>query len=502
MLSIVKTDSSPSISWWELPLLAVVMMWGASARWALIGHGPTSDEISLLKWRGWEWIFRDTANRWHPPLYRMSFTAWLEPEQALTVARHVSLVAGVLTIALVWLLARGLTRSRLLALAAGLGLAALPHHMLFSVMFRPYAVLLMLMCVHLVCLSRWIPAGAPRWTVWGVGLTATLLPQIHYIALPWLALTAVGTAVLLTRSWRTLLPYLGAPLMILPVLGHITANMGGAQPISPDWMKLTTYLFGMGLEGKPTMPTGRYFWPLGVVAAVALTLRWRWLRTPGRVLVVGTVSMLGAVAWVSGEHRLTPSTRLLIAPLLWVMLAALPQLIPARGWTSKTARWTAAVVLAGLTAQMVDDRLTYKRDHPSPSDQIVNFIRAVPDRFPEDHAIRFSTSSHLAVARYICAGEIFASSEVADGCPNTQCSNIDGRLWMVDPKDGHDGASILVLRRTKLPPRLDAGCTLAQAEEGLPRFAICEERAEPNRTRESGWTDPKSPDLSDPQTSP
>ena len=212
--------------------------------------------------------------------------------------------------------------------------------------------------------------------------------------------------------------------------------------------------------------------------------------------------MLGAVAWVSGEHRLTPSTRLLIAPLLWVMLAALPQLIPARGWTSKTARWTAAVVLAGLTAQMVDDRLTYKRDHPSPSDQIVNFIRAVPDRFPEDHAIRFSTSSHLAVARYIWAGEIFASSEVADGCPNTQCSNIDGRLWMVDPKDGHDGASILVLRRTKLPPRLDAGCTLAQAEEGLPRFAICEERAEPNRTRESGWTDPKSPDLSDPQTSP
>ena len=129
------------------------------------------------------------------------------------------------------------------------------------------------------------------------------------------------------------------------------------------------------------MPIGRYFWPLGAVAAVALTLRWRWLRTPGRILVIGTMSMLGAVAWVSGEHRLTPSTRLLISPMLWVMLAA-ASLIPARGWTSKAARWTAAVVLAGLTAQMVHDRLTYKRNHPSPSDQIVNFIESVPERFP------------------------------------------------------------------------------------------------------------------------
>ena len=502
MLSIVKTDSSPSISWWELPLLVIVMVWGASTRWALIGHGPTSDEISLLKWRGWEWIFRDTTNRWHPPLYRMSFTAWLEPEQALTVARHVSLVAGVLTIVLVWLLARGLTRSRLLALAAGLGLAALPHHILFSVMFRPYAVLLMLMCIHLICLTRWIPAGAPRWTLWGVGLTATLLPQIHYLALPWLALTAVGTAVLLTRSWRTLLPYLGAPLVILPVLGHISVNMGGTQPVSPDWMKLTTTLFGMGLEGKPTMPIGRYFWPLGVVAAVALTLRWRWLHTPGRVLVIGTMSMLGAVAWVSGEHRLTPSTRLLISPMLWVMLAALPQLIPARGRISKTTRWAAAFVLAGLTTQMVHDRLTYQRTHSSPSDQIVNFIRAVPDRFPKDHAIRFSTSSHLAVARYIWNGEVFTPSEVVEGCPNKRCLNIDGRLWMVDPEEGHDGASIVVLRRTKLPPSLDTGCTLAQAEEGLPRFAICAAQTAPNETGEGNWIDTKSPDLSNPPTSP
>ena len=179
--------------------------------------------------------------------------------------------------------------------------------------------------------------------------------------------------------------------MILPVLGHISVNMGGTQPVPPDWMKLTTTLFGMGLEGKPTMPIGRYFWPL-VVVAVALTVRWRWLHTPGRVLVIGTMSMLGAVAWVSGEHRLTPSTRLLISPMLWVMLAALPQLIPARGRISKTTRWAAAFVLAGLTTQMVHDRLTYQRTHSSPSDQIVNFIRA--DRTAsKDHAIRFSTSS-------------------------------------------------------------------------------------------------------------
>ncbi len=93
-------------------------------------------------------------------------------------------------------------------------------------------------------------------------------------------------------------------------------------------------------------------------------------------------------------------------------------------------------------------------------------------------------------------------SEVVEGCPNKRCLNIDGRLWMVDPEEGHDGASILVLRRTKLPPSLDTGCTLAQAEEGLPRFAICAAQTAPNETDEGNWIDTKSPDLSDPPTSP
>ena len=479
MLSIVKTDSSPSISWWELPLLAVVMMWGASARWALIGHGPTSDEISLLKWRGWEWIFRDTANRWHPPLYRMSFTAWLEPEQALTVARHVSLVAGVLTIALVWLLARGLTRSRLLALAAGLGLAALPHHMLFSVMFRPYAVLSMLMCVHLVCLSRWIPAGAPRWTVWGVGLTATLLPQIHYLALPWLALTALGTAVTLKRSWRTFIPYLGAPVVILPLVGHITGTMESSGAITTDWHTLMTTLFGMGIEGNPKMPIGRYYWPVGVLAAAATLVRWPWLSVHGRVIVIGTLSMLGAVFWVSGQHRLTPSAMLLIAPMLWAMLAALPQLIPGRWRITRIARWTAAAVLAGLTLQMVNYRLAYHRDHTRPSDQIVNLIESVPERFPPTHAVRFSNSSHLTIVRYLTGHGLFAIAELDEGCSNKRCINVDGRLWMVDPKEGYDRDSILVLRRSKTPPPLPPGCTMAPADPALPRFAVCETTTTP-----------------------
>gem|GEM_PF-3639995 len=476
----MTNESSPKRTPWELLCLAVVVVWGATERWTLIGHGPTSDEISLLKWRGWEWIFRDTVNRWHPPLYRMSFTSWLEPAEALSSARHVSLLAGLLTIVMVWALARGLTKSRILALAAALGMAALPHHMLFSVMFRPYAVMLMLMCAHLLCLSRWIQPDPPRWAPWAVGLTATVLPQIHYLALPWLALTAVGTTALLRPSWRTLIPYLGAPLVLLPLFEHITGNMGSTTPTSPDWGTLTEHLFGMGLRSKSTLPGAQEFWPIGIVATAATTARWRWLSAPGRVTVIGTLSMLAAITWAAGEHRFTPSTKLLIAPMLWAMIAALPQVIPGRWTMTRSVRWLVAVVLGWVTADALQHRLNYHSNNASPSDQIVNFIRAAPERFPTDHAIRFRVSSHLEIARYMMGRGVFRATELDDGCPTNRCMNIDGRLWLVDPGDDYTGASVLVLKRAKTPPQLPPHCTHAEQEKDLPRFAICSAKPEPS----------------------
>ena len=199
--------------------------------------------------------------------------------------------------------------------------------------------------------------------------------------------------------------------------------------------------------------------------------------------------MLGAVFWVAGKHRLTPSAMLLIAPMLWAMLVALPQLIPGRWRITRVARWTVAAVLAGLTLQMVNYRLAYHRDHTRPSDQIVNFIESVPERFPPTHAVRFSNSSHLTIVRYLTGHGLFAIAEIDEGCSTTRCINVDGRLWMVDPKEGYDRDSILVLRRSKTLPPLPPSCTIAPADPALPRFAVCEGQSTPLEA-DSGATNP------------
>ena len=83
--------------------------------------------------------------------------------------------------------------------------------------------------------------------------------------------------------------------------------------------------------------------------------------------------------------------------------------------------------------------------------------------------------------------------------PQQAVFNIDGRLWM-GPEEGHDGASILVLRRTNYRPsryRLHPGLVRRAA-----RFAICAAQTAPNGTDDVRWTDTKSPDLSGPPTSP
>ena len=50
---------------------------------------------------------------------------------------------------------------------------------------------------------------------------------------------------------------------------------------------------------------------------------------------------------------------------------------------------------------------------------------------------------------------------------------------MVDPNEGYDRDSILVLRRSKTPPPLPPGCTIAPADPELPRFAVCETMTTP-----------------------
>ena len=469
----MKDHPAPKKTLWEIVALAAIVSWGFWERWQRIGNGPTSDEVSLLKWRGWGWELSDNLNRLHPPLYRMSFTAWLDPAEALDAARLVSVVAGTLTIVLVWLLARRVTHSRLLGLGAALGIAALSYHILFSAMFRPYALLLMLMSAHLVSLTQWLRPERPRWAPWAVALTATVMPQVHYLGLPWLGLTALCTALLIHRSWRVLPLYLGAPLAILPVIGKISGNIVQSSPGPADWQRLGEFLFGMGVRAGPSHVILTNLWPLGLLALVLAVLRWRRLNTSGRLTVAATVSMLMTLAWVVGHHRLTTSTTLLIAPMIWVLVAALPQAIPGSGRISTGLRWIVTGVLIWHIGSMATDRLEYLRNNPTPSERTAQFIEEAHDRFPEDHAIRFASSAHFTVARYLLAGRVLPILHPDERCPHNRCEDINGRLWMVDTNEGWDGPSVLVLGWSKGPYSLPNGCTQAPDPDAVPAFALC-----------------------------
>jgi len=173
----------------------------------------------------------DTA----PPLYYLVLRVWTavfgHSEAGL---RSLSAVAGALTAALAYLVAR--RASEAAGIAAGILLALTPLHVHYSQEARTYGLLLLLLLGAIACLLRAVDAGGParrRWWAAYAALGAAALWMHTFAAF---ALAAAPVAALRRGPRAALeaaLATLAAGLTILPLLPQSIAQSRTAEA---DWM--------------------------------------------------------------------------------------------------------------------------------------------------------------------------------------------------------------------------------------------------------------------------
>jgi hypothetical protein len=259
----------------------------------------------------------------NPPLYfwilHLTTRALGEGEAAL---RLPSVVAGVLTIPVLWLLARVITRSSWVANFSAWLLALNPLHLWYSQEARPYALLLLFIAAALACLAKALqPEGGARgWVAFAVSSALSLLT--HVFGVVPLAVGAVW--VLLARDRRLLLRFgaaalagvaLVAPVLIMVLDAAAEVEGPGSPPRALTGLEIP-YTFFTFLAGYSFGPPVRELQELGAQVAI--------LRHITPVLLVGVLFLV--LAWLALRDRTAPVPALAavtIIPLVGALAACL-----------------------------------------------------------------------------------------------------------------------------------------------------------------------------------
>jgi mannosyltransferase len=218
-------------------LLAIFVV-GTALRCCRLGQNSLwADEIaSLATARQPFWTIPQAALRqdaFEPPLYfwvlHLIAAAFGDGETAL---RFVSVIAGALTIPLIWVLAWELSQNRHVAVLAAMFLALNPLHLWYSQEARPYALMICFGTAAFAALARTLRKPSLRlWAVFAVCSSLAMLSHavgalVPVIALVWVLLRDDRQSVL-----RPTLLALGANvLMVAPaylMLAHSIINATG-----------------------------------------------------------------------------------------------------------------------------------------------------------------------------------------------------------------------------------------------------------------------------------
>ncbi|MEE8409385.1 MAG: glycosyltransferase family 39 protein [Myxococcota bacterium] len=272
----------------SMGLLAAIVATGAGLRLATLGSRCLwSDELSTLN-RALALAAGAPASSLAPsgnvPLYFWSLEAWQLGGNSEWWLRLPSVLFGVATICMAFVLARAVFDQKTALVAAALT-AASPFLVMYSQVVRPYALVALLSTAALVVFLRAVELNGRRhWIGFALLTTAGLYTHLFAAAVP---LATTLYLVLFHRSDRHLfntglLAHLTVGLVFLPwavVLFALIGSSGGStladavgSSLAPPWMRAAYVPFVLTL-GESVSP---FAWlvviPAGVVYALSLAL--------------------------------------------------------------------------------------------------------------------------------------------------------------------------------------------------------------------------------------
>lgn len=183
--------------------------------------------------RYWETLDRNLVHEGHPPLYQLGLKGWTSLfGRSIEAVRSFSLLPGVLTIPLIYLVGVRLRGPRL-GLAAALLIAVSPFHLYYSVEARNYAwALLFSTLALLAAVELWRNKGSVSkrtWSLWWAGALGAC--YTHYYAGLY---CVVLMALLLGFRRRSLDELLGLGIPFLPFVPWLPVLHAQIDTHSPD----------------------------------------------------------------------------------------------------------------------------------------------------------------------------------------------------------------------------------------------------------------------------
>jgi predicted membrane-bound mannosyltransferase len=309
-------------------LLAIVAIAGALRSWRLGTQSFWYDEFATVQVasRPLGDLLNAIAHReGSPPLYFVLSWGWLRICGDSDVAlRALSTVAGVLTVAITYLIARELGQSRRAGRVAALLVATNPLLIWYSQEARPYSLLVFFATASLLWCAR--AANRGRWhdfVLWGIWSALAL--STHYFAFFFVAVEAVWIFLAQRHQWRRLAVACG----LLGAVGAAAVPFALQQRSTDQQKWIAAWPLGVRLKeagraalSGPGAPYDALWLPaaaLVAVAAVVLFLRGdRSERRPAVVLaaVAGTAIALALAVPIGRDHFLGRNVIASVVPLL------------------------------------------------------------------------------------------------------------------------------------------------------------------------------------------
>ncbi len=316
-----------SRSRWVAWGLTLVVVWLAAGvrlhRLEVQSFWNDEGNSARLSERSLSLILEGTASDIHPPLYYVVLHGWRALVGASEFSlRAVSALAGVLTVACLFPLARRLyppTMARPAGLIAGAGAALSPPLVYYSQEARMYLLLTLLATGSTLLLLVW--QRQRRW-VWG-GAYALMLAAGLYTHYFFPAIV-VGQAFVLAwlssslATWRAWVGWLAlAGLLYLPWLPVALGPLGGSRGAPQPWPDFVRGVGQFLWWGPTTEQPAVWLW-LG--AAVAIWLVWRWARPAASLAFLGLWPPV-ALALLGATDPAFYKLALPAVPWLWLTLA-------------------------------------------------------------------------------------------------------------------------------------------------------------------------------------